>query len=397
MTRIKLKGLHWATRKLPDGRVVTYWYAWRGGPRLPGKPDSPEFVATYKAAVAEREARPIQTLDGLVRAYQQSPEYAICADATREKWGRWLDRIVAHPIGELPLEAAANPRFRAHLLKWRDEYANTSLRNGDYAVEVLSVCLSWGVKRGIIAANPIKGTPALYQSDRADMIWTDKDLERFAAVASLEVATAVKLACLTGLRRADLASLVWGEIGERTIIKSPSKARVKALPGARRRTRGKHVAIIPVTPELKALLEEIGRRGPDETVLTTVRGRPWKPSQLTNTVVDAKHAAGLEHLHLHDCRGTFITKLAKEGYALAEIARIVGWKSERVEQLLAVYADHTAVVMHIIGKREMSDRADIIRPSTTPDRARVLYAGVSRIGTLGVGSPKYAPSAHRVP
>jgi len=49
MTRIDLKGIAKVTAK---GR--TYWYAWRGGPRLPGEPGSLEFMAAYNRAIEKR-------------------------------------------------------------------------------------------------------------------------------------------------------------------------------------------------------------------------------------------------------------------------------------------------------------------------------------------------------
>jgi hypothetical protein len=45
MTRVNLKGIAKVTAK---GR--TYWYAWRGGPRLRGEPGAAEFVASYREA-----------------------------------------------------------------------------------------------------------------------------------------------------------------------------------------------------------------------------------------------------------------------------------------------------------------------------------------------------------
>ena len=41
--RINAKGLHWTPVTLADGTKKTYWYAWRGGPRLIGEHGSPEF------------------------------------------------------------------------------------------------------------------------------------------------------------------------------------------------------------------------------------------------------------------------------------------------------------------------------------------------------------------
>lgn len=56
--RVKLKGIASATKKLADGRKVKYYYAWRGGPKLQGQPGSPEFIASYNAAIAARIAAP---------------------------------------------------------------------------------------------------------------------------------------------------------------------------------------------------------------------------------------------------------------------------------------------------------------------------------------------------
>ncbi len=41
--RVQLKGINRITKRLADGSTVTYFYAWKGGPRLPGKPGDPEL------------------------------------------------------------------------------------------------------------------------------------------------------------------------------------------------------------------------------------------------------------------------------------------------------------------------------------------------------------------
>ena len=55
--RIRLKGLNSITKKLADGTLRTYWYAWKSGPPLRGKPGTPEFIASYNEAAA-RKFRP---------------------------------------------------------------------------------------------------------------------------------------------------------------------------------------------------------------------------------------------------------------------------------------------------------------------------------------------------
>jgi hypothetical protein len=56
--RVSLMGIASATKILASGEKVTYYYAWRGGPKLLGKPGSPEFVQSYEKAHRERHAIP---------------------------------------------------------------------------------------------------------------------------------------------------------------------------------------------------------------------------------------------------------------------------------------------------------------------------------------------------
>src|SRR6476620_9257193 len=84
MARIKLKGLHKATAK---GR--TYWYAWRGGPRLRGEPGSPEFMASYNEAVESRRTPEPGRFKSLLVLYRASADYKKLADSTRRSQTDW--------------------------------------------------------------------------------------------------------------------------------------------------------------------------------------------------------------------------------------------------------------------------------------------------------------------
>jgi hypothetical protein len=93
--RVSLKGIASATKRLADGRKVKYWYAWRGGPKLDGKPGSPEFHASYNAAVAGR-SRPRQgILFALIAEFRSSAEYDGLASASRKAYGAYLKLIEA--------------------------------------------------------------------------------------------------------------------------------------------------------------------------------------------------------------------------------------------------------------------------------------------------------------
>ena len=96
MVKVDLKGIAKATAK---GR--TYYYAWRGGPRLRGEPGSPEFMASYNEAVESRRTPDSGRFKSLVVLYRASPDYTKkLADSTRKNWSPWLDRIADY-FGEL--------------------------------------------------------------------------------------------------------------------------------------------------------------------------------------------------------------------------------------------------------------------------------------------------------
>jgi hypothetical protein len=73
--RVKLKGINSKRKKLADGTTKVYFYAWKGGPPLRGKPGDPEFVADYNAAVAKKVTPPTGVLLALLIRFQESAEF----------------------------------------------------------------------------------------------------------------------------------------------------------------------------------------------------------------------------------------------------------------------------------------------------------------------------------
>ena len=356
MPSVRLKGLNKVTVRLADRRVVTYWYAWKGGPRLPGKPGDPEFVAAFMDAAAQRKAPSKDTLASLVVRYKASPEFGRLTDSTKAEWACWLDRIGADAtskdIGGLTFRALDDRRVRADLLEWRDQWADRP-RSADYAVQVLSRVLAWGLDRGLLTINAIAGVEQLYRSDRADQIWTADEIERFCKAASMQVGHALRLASLTGLRRGDLVKLEWRHIGDLTIAKPTAKS------------RHAKTTFIPLLDETRALLGEIraSRAGLEEerkrkgkpplpatdAVLTNSRGKAWTGDGLETQIIKAKAACGIDK-HLHDARGTFATRLRVAGMARDEIAQVMAWEPARVDRLLTLYVEQEAVVKAMVSR-----------------------------------------------
>lgn len=337
----------------------TYHYAWRGGPRVHGRPGTPEFDAELKRLRRERaEGGVSETLSDLVALYKASPEFARLAQSTRRERQRFLDmfqdKTAEGSIATLPTAVLSNPRVRRHFLEFRDRFRKTP-RKADYAMQVLSALLSWAVERGRIPQNVLLSHKGIYRCDRADQIWSPEEIARYEAAApSPEVAVIIRLACLTGLRRGDLVRLEWSHVGDDAIVLTPNKTSHRADP--------KEV-IVPLLNETITLLDAIrdqqerrwqaaaeraarkGKPPPPRptTVLTNTRLGRWTTDGLEHQVIDTKKAAGVDK-HLHDARGAFATYLRTIGLLASEIADILGWEEKRVERLLKRYVDKNAVV-----------------------------------------------------
>jgi hypothetical protein len=141
--RVRLKGLNSITKKLADGSQRTYYYAWKGGPPLRGEPGTPEFVASYNAAVTQKVAPPTGTLLALLFQFQESGEFQHrISPRTRRDYIKQIKRI-ERGFGDFPIKALSDSRAVDIFLKWRDQLAQTSLRQADYAYGTLARILSW--------------------------------------------------------------------------------------------------------------------------------------------------------------------------------------------------------------------------------------------------------------
>lgn len=327
MVQINLKGVYTVRAK---GR--TYHYAWRGGPRLVGEPGSPEFVAAYTAAHAERKAPVTGTLQQIVTNYRASPEFKRLGEHTRRAYSAQLDAIALR-FGSLPLAALNHPEVRRHFIAWRDTMADRP-RTADMHVGTLKMLLAWAVERVMIRENHAAPISRLHRVDKSEDIWTAEDFEALRRVASREVWWAVQLGLHTGLRQSDLIRLGWGHVRDGAIDFRTSKRNRPAL--------------IPVTPALEGLLGRIERRGP--VILTTQRGkRPWTADGLRSSFAQACQDAGVERT-FHDLRRTAATVLLAAGLDAPQVALIMGWSEGDVEAMKRRYVARSAVVQAMLAK-----------------------------------------------
>jgi integrase len=316
--RIRLKGINRITKRLADGTLRTYWYAWKGGPPLRGEPGTPEFVASYNEAVARKVAPPTGKLLSVLQAYQASENFRGLADETRRSYGGLIARI-EKTFSDFPLSALTDRRTRGIFLAWRDKLASTAgRRQADYAWAVLARVLSWGLDRGLVLANPCARGGRLYRGSRADKVWTPADEAAFQARAPVNLRLALMLALWTGQRQGDLLRLPWSAYDGQRIRLRQSKT-------------GTPVVILVGAP-LKAALDAAPKLSP--IILTNSAGKPWTSPGFRAAWSRACKTAGVSGVTFHDIRGTAVTRLALVGSTVAEIASITGHSLRDVHAII---------------------------------------------------------------
>ena len=332
--------------------VTEYWYAWRCGPRiLKAQAKSDGALDAEIARIAPDAIARFQELSNpsngdhfaaLVVRYLKSPEYKRLAPRSQVDRRKFLD-LCREKWGTLPIRALNSGKMRAVLIKWRNEFADTP-KSADERLTAMSAIIGWAHDNGELETNVLRSFPRIYRADRAAIIWTQDDLDRLFAHADQNLKDAVELAIHTGARVGDLRALSWSNVGRSALTYQPSKA------------RGKKTAIIPITPELRALLDRIPRRR-STTILTSSRGYPWTEPGLSTAFQRAKRDAGITGLRFHDLRGTAATKLIKAGLGLDDLAVILGWSEKAVREIARRYVSSDAMADAIIGRWERSQRA----------------------------------------
>lgn len=310
--KAKLAGLHKVRAK---GR--TYYYAWRGGPRIHAEFDTPEFLVEFtdahKAAPRRRSATTFETL---VDQYQDSAEFKQRSKSTQASYRRYL-ALAVKEFGDAPLAALQDPSMRGDIKDWRDTMAATP-RTADYAWTCVARVLSFAKDRGRIGVNVCERGGRLYASDRKDKIWTEADLTALFDVASREVSLVVAMALWTGQRQGDLLRLPWSAYSNRTIRLRQSKGGVRVS--------------IPVRDTLADILAIIPKHGP--VMLTSSTQLPWTGDGFRASFNKACERAKITGLTFHDLRGTAVTRLALSGSTESEIASITGHSTSDVRSIL---------------------------------------------------------------
>ena len=319
--RVRLKGILKVTGQRGKG---TYYYAWRGGPRVDtdAAPGTAEFMQAYNEAIATAKRPENGKFADLIALYKKSAEFTTRSAKTQKDYLRYI-KLIEEKFGTMPISALGAPAVRGVFKDWKDELVPVSLRHADYAWTLLQRILSVAKDRGKIKTNPCERGGRLYEADRSDKLWTDDIIKQFFEGAPKHLHLPLMLALWTGQRQSDLLRLPWSAYdGERI--------RLRQRKG--KRGKGRRVTIRVGAP-LKAALDAAPRVA--TVILTTSNDTAWTEDGFRASWGKACEKADIpDDLTFHDIRGSAVTRLAEAGCEVPEIATITGHSLKDVEVIL---------------------------------------------------------------
>lgn len=316
--KVDLVGVHRVKKRLADGTVQQYYYAWRGGPRIIAKPSTQAFVSEYLKLTRNREDSPFEgKLSEIVRDYLRSPAFQTLKPSTKEGYEIAI-RAIEGEFYDMPARKISASGTRSLFLQWRDEIAETHPRKADLFMSVLQRILAFAYDREMIVRHPLEKVEKVSSGTRRDVIWFDEDIATFKRSAPEPLIRALLLALWTGQRQGDLLKLTWSAYDGASITLRQGKT-------------GAHVRM-KVAAELKEALDSV-KRSDSVTILTNNQGKPWATG-FKSSWRKAVEKAGIKGKTFHDLRGTFVTLAYRNGASIKEIAEVSGHSEKDAEGII---------------------------------------------------------------
>jgi integrase len=199
---------------------------------------------------------------------------------------------------------------------------------------------NWAVRNRLLEHSPISGLRLPAKVQPRDRVLTDTEfLEVFRKAGKFRYpfGPIVRLLCLTGQRRNEIASIRWEWVDqENRLISFPSDA-----------TKNRRRHLVPYGNLTADIIESLPERGAFvfPARVSDVRGRPttcfngWSRSKRD---FDAT-LENVEPYTLHDIRRTFSSKLAMHGTPIHVTERLLNHATGTISGVAAIYNRHTYV------------------------------------------------------
>jgi integrase len=321
---IKIKGIHKVKMTLANGSRETYYYAWRGGPRMKSKPGTPAFAVEHARLVeaAKKAEGEIKSLEDLILYFtgtdkKPNPDFISLAQSTQRDH-LYAFRLFRDNWPQLPIKLTQQKGMKGDIREWHRDIARTNARKADKLLMSLSKIFSYGIKFEKIDTNPCTDIDKGYKGTRRDFLWSDEQIATFRTQAAPQFLLPFEMAVCTGQRQGD--------------ILRASPANYDGIYLSFLQRKGGVKLKVKVHARLKAMLDALPR---DRLrICLNSRNRPWTGDGFQGSWRKELDRLGIEDVTFHDLRGTFITDRYREGSSVEDIALISGHSTEDVRAVL---------------------------------------------------------------
>jgi integrase len=230
--------------------------------------------------------------------------------STERDYGHLLNKDVLPFIGSFPAKAITRER----IIDVLDVISNRGAsRRADTARAVISSIFAFGIDRGLVANNPASGLRNRHDHQPRDVVASKDEIRRLwsameagEAAMSPAIATIVRMALLTGLRRTEVAAARKDELD------LTSTSPLLTIPRGRAKNRNRHR--VPLSPQAAALFSEaFEKAGSCEFVFPGERGASHIASRSVSKAMERTRAKlGIKDITMHDLRrtaGTYMSQL----------------------------------------------------------------------------------------
>lgn len=298
--------------KTAKGKIYYYFDAGKrgeGGRALIKLPDirSPGFGGALARAQAARtnqkNRQGVLTFDGLIRAYERSPEFDILAENSKRSYTRYLavaNQRLRDKQGNSP---PARSIVKSDIIDLRDQLA---IKKGaaSQVVRAVGALYKWGMSNDKVEANPATGV-MLFQA-KEHQPWPDELVED--GLRDPQVGLAVALFYFTGQRINEVAKMTWSDIRSDHMVVFVQKTKSDCK--------------VAILPELRVKLDAAKKnRGNAVTILTNANGEPWTQSGLRQKLQAWAKARGHKVVP-HGLRKNAVNSLFEAGCTAAEVSGI---------------------------------------------------------------------------
>jgi integrase len=290
---------------------------------LPGEVGSEEFMAAYRAYLANEKPAPTSTkiagsLGLLITEYYGSRPFLNLKPSSRK-----IYRYVLEPLAKAHGHRTAliNHKQAAKLIA---DIGETKPGMANLTKSVLQKLMKYAIKAGWRDDNPIIGIEPFKRGTHHT--WTEGELKTFETRWPLGTRQRLAYALLlyTGQRVGDVAKMKRADIveGELHVIQDKTGAEL----------------YLPVVIELERAMRAYPAKG--LSLIGTEDGRPLTRAALSHVMRDAIKAAGLPAKCVsHGLRKAAMRRLAEDGKTEKQIAAVSGHKSLREVERYTAAAD----------------------------------------------------------